>query len=140
MGRIAALNEAVAVRVTLVFGTMWTTYVFFLYGFLPLLFPGNMVAIMYWSSTVQLWALPLIMVGQNVLGRANDRRDQAQYEMVQEIRRLSRWHVDTMKALMLLAERQEGVLERVEDRVEQTRELVDALDGEIDGQLRREEG
>lgn len=48
---------------------MWVTYLLFLYGFIPVVWPSQMNALLYWSNTVQLWSLPLLMVGQNVLGR-----------------------------------------------------------------------
>jgi hypothetical protein len=53
---------------------MWMTYMFFLYGFGPVLFPSAMTTMLYWSNTVQLWSLPLLMVGQNVMGRASEKR------------------------------------------------------------------
>lgn len=54
--RIARFNEWVALHTTLLFGSMWTTYLFVVYGFLPLIFPGKEVAFLYWSNTVQLWS------------------------------------------------------------------------------------
>jgi hypothetical protein len=78
------INEKVAIRLTLVFGTMGTTYIFMLYGFMPLMFPNYYDKIMYWSSTVQLWSLPLLMVGQNLLGRETERRAVDQYNMIKE--------------------------------------------------------
>lgn len=43
-----------------------------------------MNSIMYWSTTVQLWSLPLIMVGQNVMGRASELRAQETHETVMQ--------------------------------------------------------
>ncbi|WP_052682130.1 hypothetical protein [Saccharothrix sp. ST-888] len=64
-------NERVAVRATRIFGSMATTYLFFAYGFLPILFPAAMSTLLYWSNTVQLWSLPLLLVGSSVVGRAS---------------------------------------------------------------------
>lgn len=75
-------NEWLAVNVTRLFGTMWTTYLFFLYGFAPILFPQYMVQLLYWSNTIQLWSLPLLMVGTNLLGRAAEERAQKDHEMI----------------------------------------------------------
>jgi hypothetical protein len=75
-------NEWLAVRATLAFGNMWTTYLFFLYGFLPILFPAAMDKLLYWSNTVQLWSLPLLMVGQHILGRAAEKRAQEDHEAI----------------------------------------------------------
>ena len=69
-------------RATLVFGSMWMTYVFFLYGFGPVIFPQLMDKMLYWSNTVQLWSLPLLMVGQNVMGRAAEKREQETHDAV----------------------------------------------------------
>lgn len=82
MKKINKFNEWLAVHATLVFGSMWTTYLFFCYGFLPLLFPDKMDKLLYWSNTVQLWSLPLLMVGQNVLGRASEKRAETDHEMI----------------------------------------------------------
>ncbi len=84
--RIQTFNESVAVHITMVFGTMWTCYAFFFYGFLPIMFPKYMSTFLYWSNTVQLWSLPLLMVGQGVMGRASELRAQETYEAeIQEI-------------------------------------------------------
>ncbi|WP_088187525.1 hypothetical protein [Desulfosporosinus sp. FKA] len=77
-------NEWLAVRATLIFGSMYTTYLFFLYGFAPVLFPNLMDKLLYWSNTVQLWSLPLLMVGQNVIGRASEKRAQETHDAVIE--------------------------------------------------------
>ncbi|GAA2141572.1 hypothetical protein GCM10009760_25880 [Kitasatospora kazusensis] len=76
------MNERIALWLTKVFGSMWVTYLFFLYGFAPLLWPGQMVTFLYWSGTVQLWALPLLLVGSNVIGRAAERQATETHDMV----------------------------------------------------------
>ncbi|MBU6429562.1 MAG: hypothetical protein KGR26_11155 [Cyanobacteria bacterium REEB65] len=100
--RLLAFNEWLAVKATLVFGTMPTTYLFFFYGFAPLVWPAHQNDFFYWSGTVQLWALPLLMVGQNILGRASEKRAEAQFQMTkdlvaglqEELRLLRAEHVD----------------------------------------------
>lgn len=77
-------NEWIAVRATLLFGSMWTTYLFFCYGFIPLLVPAWMDKLLYWSNTVQLWSLPLLMVGQNILSRSAEQRAQQDHEAIME--------------------------------------------------------
>lgn len=84
MSRIGVFNERVAVRATRVFGSMWTTYGMFLYGFLPVLIPSAMATLLYWSNTVQLWSLPLLMVGQAVLGRSAERQSRETHDAVIE--------------------------------------------------------
>jgi hypothetical protein len=81
---ISSFNERVAVRTTLIFGSMWATYAFFLYGFIPIVWPSAMTTLLYWSNTVQLWSLPLLMVGQNVLGRAAVRQAAETHDAVMQ--------------------------------------------------------
>ncbi|MFX4302956.1 hypothetical protein ACOJUR_11990 [Alicyclobacillus tolerans] len=82
MNFIRRVNDWIALRMTLIFGTMWMTYLFFIYGFLPLLFPQQEVNLLYWSNTVQLWSLPLLMVGTNLLGKKSEERAQQDHEMI----------------------------------------------------------
>ncbi|MFJ2575957.1 hypothetical protein [Kitasatospora aureofaciens] len=67
-------NERVAVAATRGFGTMWACYALTAFSLLPLAFPDQQAQLLYWSNCVQLVALPLLMVGQQVLGRAAERR------------------------------------------------------------------
>jgi hypothetical protein len=82
--RVRAFNEWLAAHATVVFGSMWMTYAFFLYGFVPVLLPHAMTVALYISNTVQLWSLPLLMVGSNVLGRAAERRALETHDTVME--------------------------------------------------------
>jgi hypothetical protein len=84
--RIRKLNDFLAEKATLIFGTMWMFYAFFIYGLLPLI-PGlapYQNQIFYWSGWVQLWALPLLMVGQNVMGRTAELRAQETHDAVMD--------------------------------------------------------
>lgn len=83
--RARVFNEQLALKATRAFGSMWTTYAFMAYGFLPLLWPWLMNKLLYWSNTVQLWSLPLLMVGGNLEGRAAERRAEEQFRMIQEL-------------------------------------------------------
>lgn len=79
-------NDLVAEKSTLVFGTMWMFYAFFIYGLLPLIpiLTPFQSQIFYWSGWVQLWALPLLMVGQNVMGRSAEIRAQETHDAVMD--------------------------------------------------------
>jgi hypothetical protein len=63
---------------------MGVTYAFFAYGFLPIIFPSAMTALLYWSNTIQLWSLPLILVGQNVAARSINKMIQETHAVVLE--------------------------------------------------------
>jgi len=73
------LNGKIAVIVTAVVGTMWAAYIFAVIAFISLpasLSTGNLTTIIAWVSSnfIQLVLLPVIIVGQNIQGRASDKR------------------------------------------------------------------
>ena len=61
---------------------MWVCYACMVYGLLPALsyFHPAQEAFLYWSNWIQLWSLPLIMVGTNILGRAAEERAEADHQ------------------------------------------------------------
>jgi len=52
------------------------------YGVLPAfaVFHPYQESFLYWSNWVQLWSLPLILVGTNILGRDAEKRSQLDHE------------------------------------------------------------
>ena len=82
--KIKRFNDWIAINVTKIFGTMWLTYIFFIFGFVPVFCPETETWCLYWSNTIQLWALPLLMVGTNLLDKFSERRAQKQYQMIKE--------------------------------------------------------
>jgi hypothetical protein len=95
MKLINYLNEILAKNITLAFGTMWTTYAFMVYGFGPLIWPQHMDKMLYWSNTVQLWSLPLLMVGTNILGRNAEKRDAETHDAVMnELSEIKNMHLE----------------------------------------------
>ena len=79
-----SLNDRIAAKATNWFGSMWTTYAFMVYGLVPIVVPSLMTIFLYWSNWVQLWSLPLILVGTAVLGRAMVRQAQETHDAVVE--------------------------------------------------------
>lgn len=99
-GVIARINEAFARRATLAFGTMWAFYLLTVYGLLPLLFSGAINQLLYWSNCVQLVALPLLMVGQNILGRDAELRARETHDAVmEELNLLREQHATTVNKI-----------------------------------------
>ena len=102
---VSQVNERIALMSTIIFGSMWMFYAFFLYGFLPLLpqFAPYQEKFLYWGSWVQLWALPLLMVGGIVLNRASERRAAEDHEtLMTELAEIKTMHaelLDTMQAI-----------------------------------------
>lgn len=81
-GTIGRVNEMLALGLTRAFGTMWICYAFMIYGLLPaltILHPYQ-AGFLYWSNWIQLWSLPLILVGTNILGRESERRARIDHE------------------------------------------------------------
>ena len=86
---IGAFNAAVAVLITKVVGTMYCAYVFTLIAFVALpaaLQQGSPTVLVNWLSSnfLQLVLLPIILVGQNVISRAQDARADADLELLKQ--------------------------------------------------------
>jgi hypothetical protein len=81
---VGTFNGRVAILLTRVVGTMWCAYAFAALALIALpsaLASGDMLAIIQWISQtfIQLVMLSVIMVGQNILGKAADRRSEMTY-------------------------------------------------------------
>ncbi len=79
------VNGKVALTLTTVVGTMWCAYAFAALALVALpsaLQDGSMLAIIQWISQtfIQLVMLSVIMVGQNILGAASDKRAEMTYK------------------------------------------------------------
>lgn len=78
------LNGRIAIVLTTAVGTMWCAYVFALLALLvvPEAIRGGLLTFVQWVSQtfIQLVMLSVIMVGQNILGRASDRRAEMTYK------------------------------------------------------------
>lgn len=76
----ASLNMRVAAWGTRKFGSMPAFYLFVIYGALGAIFVKYQATLLYWSNWIQLWSLPLLMVGGIVLGMAHDKMAQQQFD------------------------------------------------------------
>jgi hypothetical protein len=82
------INGKVALALTTIVGTMWCAYAFALLAFvaLPFALPGQstggVLQMIQWVSQtfIQLVMLSVIMVGQNILGKASDKRADMTYK------------------------------------------------------------
>ncbi len=78
------LNGRIALVLTTAVGTMWCAYVFAILALIvfPEALGGGLLALVQWISQtfIQLVMLSVIMVGQNVLGRAADKRAVMTYQ------------------------------------------------------------
>lgn len=78
-------NESIAVRMTVLFGSIWCVYVFLLFSLIPLLAPQWQNTLLYISNCIQLVALPALMVGSAVLSRGTDKRAAEDHQTLLEI-------------------------------------------------------
>jgi hypothetical protein len=77
-------NGKIALVLTTVVGTMWCAYLFAALALLvlPQAIGGGLLTLIQWLSQtfIQLVMLSVIMVGQNILGRASDKRADLTYK------------------------------------------------------------
>jgi hypothetical protein len=78
------VNGRIGLALTTIVGTMWCAYVFAALALmvLPEALGGGLLPLVQWLSQtfIQLVMLSVIMVGQNILGRAADRRSEMTYQ------------------------------------------------------------
>ena len=84
-GALGRINAAIAVRITRIVGTMYCAYVFTILAFVALpdaIASGKTTTLVNWVSSnfLQLVLLPIIIVGQNVISTAQDRRAEADHK------------------------------------------------------------
>jgi hypothetical protein len=78
-------NGKVALALTTIVGTMWAAYAFALLALIALpsaIQTGTVLALVSWLSQtfIQLVMLSVIMVGQNILSKASDKRADMTYQ------------------------------------------------------------
>lgn len=82
---IARINVAVAVKMTMLFGSIWCVYAFFVFSLVPLIVPQWQNTLLYISNCIQLVALPALMVGSAVLSQGADQRASEDHAALLEI-------------------------------------------------------
>lgn len=82
---LARVNESVAVKMTMLFSSIWCVYAFFVFSLVPVLMPAWQNTLLYVSNCIQLVALPALMVGNAVLSRGSDRRAAEDHQALLEI-------------------------------------------------------
>jgi hypothetical protein len=79
------INGKIALALTTIVGTMWCAYAFAVLALVALpaaLQSGDLLALIQWISQtfIQLVMLSVIMVGQNILSKASDKRADMTYK------------------------------------------------------------
>jgi hypothetical protein len=114
-GPLGRINAAVAVRITKIVGTMYCAYVFTLIALVALpdaIASGKTTTLVNWVSSnfLQLVLLPIIIVGQNVISAAQDKRAEADHKT------LTALHAMNVQQLKIL-EQQEKILSLLQTAV-----------------------
>ncbi len=86
----AGINGKVALIITAVVGTMWCAYIFTLIALVSLpsaIASGQAIVIVAWiaQTFIQLVLLPIIIVGQNIQGKASDKRSEQTFNDAEAI-------------------------------------------------------
>ncbi len=119
------VNGKVALIITAVVGTMWCAYAFTLLAFISLpeaIKSGSLIVIIAWiaQTFIQLVLLPIIIVGQNIQGKASDKRSEQTYKDAEAI-------LSECLQLQQHLQAQDTVLDDVVAHVKQHAEALKAL-------------
>ena len=71
---VSKINDVLAMRITMLVGSIWAFYAFVIFGLTPILWPDYETQILYWSNFLQLVFLPVITVGTAILNCDSERR------------------------------------------------------------------
>ncbi|MBE7731150.1 hypothetical protein [Komagataeibacter sp. FXV3] len=93
------VNDHVAVRMTIIFGSIWCVYAFLVFSLIPLAAPAWQNTLLYISNCIQLVALPALMVGNAVLSRGTDQRAAEDHAALMEILNDVRSEVSELKTV-----------------------------------------
>jgi len=120
------MNGKVALIITGVVGTMWAAYVFALIALISLpsaISSGNVTILVAWISSnfIQLVLLPIIIVGQNIQGKAAAKRSEQTYKDAEAI-------LSECLQLQQNLQAQDKVLDDVVDQVRAHREALRRLE------------
>ena len=79
---IAKINDILAMRITMLVGSIWAFYAFVIFGLTPVLWPEYETQILYWSNFLQLVFLPVITVGTAMLNRDSEKRAKEDHKTI----------------------------------------------------------
>jgi len=101
-GTLGRWNAAIAVRITKIVGTMYCAYVFTLIALVALptaIQQGSPTVLVNWVSSnfLQLVLLPIIIVGQNVISEAQDKRAEADHKTLTALHQMNVQQLEILK-------------------------------------------
>jgi hypothetical protein len=94
-GIVGKINDVLAMRITMLVGSIWAFYAFVIFGLTPVLWPEYETQILYWSNFLQLVFLPVITVGTAIMNRDSERRAKEDHHTIRQEFNLLR-EADTM--------------------------------------------
>lgn len=104
-------NDVVATVATRLFSSMWTFWIFLILVMIPTFIHSTQMVIMFISSSVlQLVALPLLAVGQKILNKTANRRDDADHKRILE-------EFQLLKELLLDSKRQNDDIKEIKSKI-----------------------
>jgi len=129
-GIVAKINDVLAMRITMLVGSIWAFYAFVIFGLTPILWPEYETQILYWSNFLQLVFLPVITVGTAILNRDSEKRAKEDHKTIRQ-------EFDLLKSVngshrAALAEISEGIRELLD----RSRAVTDAPASTDDGALK----
>jgi hypothetical protein len=101
-GTLGRWNAAIAVRITKIVGTMYCAYAFTLIAVVALptaIQQGSPTVLVNWVSSnfLQLVLLPIIIVGQNVISEAQDKRAEADHKTLTALHQMNVQQLEILK-------------------------------------------
>src|SRR5680860_1269645 len=79
---VSKINDSLAMRITMVVGSIWAFYAFVIFGLTPVFWPSYETEILYWSNFLQLIFLPAITVGTVILNRDSEARAMEDHKII----------------------------------------------------------
>lgn len=99
MGRIALANDWLATHLAVLFGIVWTIWVFFIVPiiayFLPLVVQNHIF--FFSSGWIQLFALPLLVYVGNKIQRSSDAQSEVMHEALTHIATIGDQNAELLK-------------------------------------------
>jgi uncharacterized membrane protein len=107
-GVLGRINKKAAIGITFGLGSMWAFYALIAWqlGWIAWQSSGHVLLIrdpypfgfcLFLSNLIQLWALPAIMVGQNVLAEAANQRAAADHETLDILHQINVTQLDILR-------------------------------------------
>lgn len=81
---VSKINDVLAMRITMLVGSIWAFYAFVIFGLSPILWPNYETEILYWSNFLQLVFLPVITVGTAIMNRDSERRAKEDHHTIRK--------------------------------------------------------